>query len=455
MNASRLVFRKSLFVLAVVSAMLAILLMQVAPLRAQSGDENKVLKDKIAKEYPHLEPLFKQLHAHPEISLQEEKTSARVADELRKAGFTVTEKVGGFGVVGILKNGKGPTVMVRADMDGLPVEERTGLPYASKQTARDWEGKEVGVMHACGHDVNMTCLVGTARVLAGMKDRWQGTLMFIGQPAEEIGRGAKLMLDAGLFKKFGKPDYALALHCDGRYAAGTINYREGQLQANVDSMDITVKGKGGHGAAPHKTIDPVVLAAKIVLELQTLVSREHDPTVPAVVTVGSIHGGTKHNIIPNDVHLQLTIRTINDASRKQILEGIVRIVKSVAQGANAPDPIIKHNPGEFTPALYNEPKFCKKMVAHLSSVLGKDNVIERGMSMGGEDFSQFVLAGVPGFYYHIGCSPPEQVKAAKLNGPALPSAHSDSFYALPEPTIKTGVFTMTSAVLHLAGVEKK
>jgi hippurate hydrolase len=421
--------------------------------QAPSADAIKALKERIDKEYAQLDTLFKQLHAHPELALQEEKTSARLAQELKKAGFMVTEKIGGTGVVALLKNGPGPTVMVRADMDGLPIVEKTEIPYASKDVGRDPQGKEVGTMHACGHDVNMTCLIGTARTLVGMKDKWSGTLMFIGQPAEETGQGARMMLEDGLFKKFGKPDFALALHCDSRYAAGTINYREGQMQANVDSMDITVKGKGGHGAAPHKTIDPVVLAAKIVLELQTLVSREQDPTVPAVITVGSIHGGTKYNIIPNDVHLQLTIRTVNDVSRKHILEGIVRITKAAALGANAPEPVIQHQPGMFTPSLYNDPKLTKKMVAHFADLLGKEKVIERGMSMGGEDFSQFVNAGVPGFYYHLGCSPPAKVAAAAKGGPPLPSVHSDTFYALPEPTIKTGVFTMTSAVLHLVGAK--
>jgi hippurate hydrolase len=288
-----------------------------------------------------------------------------------------------------------------------------------------------------------------------MKDKWRGTLMFIGQPAEETGQGAIRMLEDGLFKKFGIPDYALGLHCDARFAAGTVNFREGQMQANVDSMDITVKGKGGHGAAPHKCIDPVVLAAKIILELQTLVSREQDPTVPVVITVGSIHGGTKHNIIPNDVHLQLTIRTVNDASRKQVTDSIIRVAKAAAQGAGAPEPVIKYQPGNFTPSLYNEPKLCKKMVAHFAGLLGKDKVVERPLSMGGEDFSQFVRAGAAGFYYHIGCAPPEQVASAAKGGPPLPMTHSDTFYALAEPTIKTGVFTMSSAVLHLIGTDKK
>lgn len=406
-------------------------------------------KNFIDGDYPYLRKLYEHLHAHPELSLQEEKTSARLAAELRKAGYEVTERVGGYGVVAILRNGDGPHVMVRADMDGLPVTERTGLPYASKERARDAEGKEVGIMHACGHDVNMTCLVGVARLMARTKDKWRGTLMLIGQPAEEIGAGARLMLQAGLFRRFGKPDYAFALHCDGRYPHGTINFREGQLQANVDSVDITVRGRGGHGAAPHLTIDPVVLAAKIVLDLQTIVSRERNPIDPAVVTVGSIHGGTKHNIIPNDVHLQLTVRTTNDKTRKEVLEGIVRIAKAAAIGARAPEPIIKHNAGEYTPSLYNNPELTRETVALFRKVFGDDRVVERPMSMGGEDFSQFVRAGVKGFYFHLGCMPPERVLEAKRGGRPLPPIHSDGFYPIPEPTIKTGVLAMTTAVMNI------
>src|SRR5439155_14950273 len=253
--------------------------------------------------------------------------------ELRNLGFTVTEKVGGTGVVGVLKNGAGPTIMIRADMDALPIVEDTGLAYASKLRTRDQDGLDVGVMHACGHDMNVACLVGVARVMASMKERWQGTLVLIGQPAEEIGAGAKAMLEDGLLKRFPRPDFALALHCDGRYPAGHVNYREGQMQANVDSVDIVVKGKAGHGAAPHATIDPIVLAARIIIDLQTIVSRERNPLEPAVVTVGAIHGGTKHNIIPDEVKMQLTVRTMNDKARTEVLESIARIAKAAALGA--------------------------------------------------------------------------------------------------------------------------
>src|SRR5581483_601030 len=267
------------------------------------------LKRKIDAELSRLEALYKHLHAHPEVSLKEEQTAARLARELREIGFDVTEKVGGHGIVGLLKNGPGPTVLVRTDMDGLPVLEQTGVPYASRVRMRDKDGKDVPTMHACGHDMHMTCWVGTARVLASSKERWQGTLVFIGQPAEEIGRGARQMLEDGLFRRFPRPDYALALHCDPRTQHGAISFSDGLALANVDTVDITVRGKGGHGAMPHTTVDPVVLAARVILDLQTIVSREMNPLEPAVVTVGSIHGGTKHNIIPDEVRLQLTVRT--------------------------------------------------------------------------------------------------------------------------------------------------
>lgn len=407
----------------------------------------KLMKSEIAD----LVELYKKFHANPELGLLEEQTSQRMAAELRKAGFDVTERVGGYGVVGVLKNGPGPTVLVRADMDGLPIIENTGVPYASKVRTRDKEGREVGVMHACGHDINMTCLVGTARTLAGMKDKWSGTLLFIGQPAEEIGAGARMMIEDGLLKRFPRPDYGFALHCDGRFPHGTLNYREGQMQANVDSVDILVRGKGGHGAAPHATIDPIVLAARIILDLQTIVSRERDPIDPAVVTVGSIHGGTKHNIIPNEVKMQLTIRTTNDRTRKEVLESIVRIAKAAALGARAPEPVVKHDPDSFTPALYNEVKLTRETTDLFRQVLGSEGVIERDMSMGGEDFSRFALAGIKTFYWHLGTQTPERVAEAKRGGTVLPSLHTDAFYPIPQPTIETGVLTMTMAVLEKCG----
>ncbi len=407
---------------------------------------------RVKAEYPSLEALYKHLHTHPELSLQEEQTAARLLREIRAAGFDVTPGVGGHGLVAVLKNGDGPTVLVRTDMDALPVVEQTGLPYASTVRARDPAGNDVGVMHACGHDAHMTIWVGTARVLAGLKDHWHGTLVFIAQPAEEIGAGARAMLADGLFRRFPRPDYCLALHCDARQPYGHVAYTEGLACANVDSVDITVRGKGGHGAAPHTTVDPIVLAARLILDLQTLVSRETNPTDPVVVTVGSIHGGTKHNIIPNEVKLQLTVRTTKDAVRKHVLEGIARMAKAAAEGAGAPEPVVKVNPGEFTPALQNDAALARKTVALFREVLGADHVHERPLTMGGEDFGRYGREGVPIFMYFLGTVSPERVaEAEREGGKSLPSLHSDQFYPVPEPSLETGVRTMSLAVLNLAG----
>jgi hippurate hydrolase len=418
-------------------------------------DRVQEIKKKVGDEYTSLEALYKTLHSNPELSLHEQATAARMAKELKAIGFEVTEKVGGTGVVGVLKNGKGPTILVRTDMDALPVVEQTGLAYASKVKTRDKEGKEVGVMHACGHDMHMTSWVGTARVLAGMKDKWQGTLVFIAQPAEEIGAGARAMLEDGLYKRFPKPDYGLALHCDSRHAHGQISYCDGLALANVDTMDILVRGKGGHGSLPHTTIDPIVLAARIVIDLQTIVSRERDPLDPAVVTVGSIHGGTKHNIIPNEVKLQLTIRTTRDSTRKHVLEGIARIAKAAAVGANAPEPVITHHPAEFTPALINDSYLTKRTVSMLKEALGNEAIHQRPPIMGGEDFSRYALSGdqkIPIFLYFLGTMPPERIaEAAKPGGRVPPSLHSDEYYPVPEPSMRLGVLSMSLSVLNLVG----
>jgi hippurate hydrolase len=410
------------------------------------------VKRRLAADRDRLETLYKHLHANPELSLQEARTAARLTRELKEIGFEVSENVGGHGVVGTLKNGEGPVVLVRTDMDGLPVIEETGLPYASKVRTRDKSGREVGVMHACGHDMHMTCWVGTARMLAGLKDQWKGTLVFIGQPAEEIGAGARLMLGAGLFKKFPRPDYCLALHCAANLPHGSVAYTEGLAMANVDSVDIIVHGKGGHGAAPHTTIDPVVIAARIVLDLQTLVSRETNPVDPAVVTVGSIHGGSKHNIIPNEVRLQLTVRSTKDTVRKHLLDGIKRIAEAAARGAGAPAPEVQVKPDEFTPALLNDPALTRKTVALFQDVLGAEKVAARPPMMGGEDFSRYGRAGVPICLYWLGTLDPQRVaEAQRPDGKPPPSLHSDHFAPVPEPTIQTGVLTMSLAVLNLLG----
>jgi hippurate hydrolase len=410
------------------------------------------IRPKIDTELANLEALYKDLHTHPELSLMETRTADRMAKELQALGFDVTTKVGGTGVVGLFKNGAGPTILVRTDLDALPVTERTGLPYASTVRTRDRAGNEVGAMHACGHDMHMTCWVGTARVLAALKDRWSGTLMFIGQPAEEIGSGARMMLDDGLFSRFPKPDYALALHCDHRLQTGRVAFTDGLALANVDSVDIIVKGRGGHGSAPHTTVDPVVIASRIVLDLQTIVSRETNPFDPCVVTVGSIHGGTKHNIIPHEVKLQLTVRTTKDSVRKHTLEAIERIAKAAAAVAQAPEPDVKVDQSEFTPALVNNSELVKKTVPVLRQVLGEANVEERPPVMGGEDFSRYGRAGVPVFMFWLGTIPPERMaESEKPGGKPLPSLHSDFFYPDPQPSIRTGVLAMSQAVLNLVG----
>lgn len=442
-------YRSLLFVLTVYF-LPALAIAQSAGVKSLSPEIVGAIKTKVDAQYPSLEALYKHLHAHPELSLEEKETAARIADELKAAKCEVMTGVGGHGVVGLMKNGSGPVIMLRADMDGLPIAEVTKLPYASQVRTKDRRGADVGVMHACGHDVNMTSLVGTARLMNDLREHWQGTIVFVSQPAEEVGAGARMMIADGLFHRFPRPEKCFALHCDARFPHGHINYRSGQMQANVDSVDIVVLGKGGHGAAPQVTIDPVVIAARIVIDLQTIVSRELDPLDAAVVTVGSIHGGSKHNIIPNEVRLQLTVRTTNDKSRRHVLEAIQRIANAAAAGARAPEPKVIVDEDQFTPALVNDPELTSATMALLREVIGADHVHERPMSLGGEDFSRYVLAGVPGCYYFLGSAPPEKVEAAKNGGLPLALTHTDSYYPIPEPTIKTGVLTMTATLLQAA-----
>ncbi|QEL18079.1 amidohydrolase [Limnoglobus roseus] len=405
---------------------------------------------KVETEIKSLIGLYTHFHTHPELSLHEVESAAKIAEELRGLGFTVTEKVGGTGVVAVLKNGPGPTVLVRADMDALPVTEQTGVPYASKVRTKNREGIDVGVMHACGHDIHMANLIGTARVLTSLKDRWAGTLMLIAQPAEEIGAGARAMLEDGLFKRFPKPDYCLALHSDALAKIGTVRYSEGLALANVDTVDVTVYGRGGHGASPHTTIDPIVLASRIVLDLQTIVSREVNPTDPAVVTVGSIHGGTKHNIIPNEVKLQITVRSTKDTVRDHVLKAIDRICKAAADGARAPAPTVKVNLDEYTPSTLNDVALTRKTIAVFREILDDKNVIERPPIMGGEDFGRYGREGVPIFMYFLGTIPDDRfAESERPAGKPLPSMHSDSYAPAPEPSLRTGVRTMSMAVLNL------
>ncbi|MBM3878004.1 MAG: amidohydrolase [Verrucomicrobia bacterium] len=406
-------------------------------------------------ELPTLLELYKHLHANPELSIMEEKTAARISAELRKAGFTVTEKIGGHGVVGVLRNGPGKTVLVRTDLDALPVTETTGLPYASKVRTKDWDGNEVGTMHACGHDVHMTSFIGTARTLAAIKDRWAGTLVFIGQPAEEKVGGAKLMLADGLFTRFPRPDYCLALHVASDLPAGTVGFTEGFMLANSDSMDILVRGVGGHGAWPHTTKDPIVLAAQIILALQTVVSRETPAIEPAVVTVGSIHGGTKHNIIPEEVRLQLTLRSYSDTVRDNTIASIKRITRGLGLAAGLPEdklPVVTVQE-EGAKATYNDPALTQRVVRAFNAWIGEGSVLKRQPVMGAEDFGLYGRTEhkVPICMFWLGTISSEVVNASLRTGRSLPSLHSSLYAPQPEPSIRTGVTAMSAAVLELLG----
>lgn len=419
-----------------------------------ASDRAAVAK-RIGAEYPSLFSLYKYLHAHPELSFMEKNTADRIAAELRDAGLKVTQHVGGHGVVGVLKNGAGPTVLVRCDLDGLPVKENTGLPFASKHRMKDEQGNEVFTMHACGHDIHMTSFVGTARVLAGMKERWKGTLVMIGQPAEERGGGAKAMLADKLFERFPLPDYCVALHVSSAMLAGMVGYAEGYALANVDSVDIKIFGVGGHGAYPQATKDPVMLAAQTIVALQTIVSREIAPIEPAVVTVGSIHGGTKHNVIPEEVDLQLTVRSYSDETRNKLLNAIKRIARGQAISAGLPEdkmPIVTVK-DEYTPSTYNDPTLTRRLVKTFGEWLGEGNAVKRQPVMGGEDFGRYgrTKHKVPIFMFWLGAVSPESVKRSIATGGTLPSLHSSIFAPEAEPTIKTGVTAMSAAVLELMG----
>ena len=414
--------------------------------------------------------LYTHLHANPELSLQEDDTSALLAGALERMGFKVTtglgddwvkakaerdqggaiDEVGGYGVVGVLENGDGPTVLIRADMDALPVNERTGLDYASQVTDVTWTGVESGVMHACGHDIHMTSWVGTARELVSRRDEWSGTLVMILQPAEELGLGAQAMLADGLFERFPLPDYNLALHVSASSPAGTVAYSPGYAMANVDSVDITVKGVGGHGAYPHTTKDPVVVAAHIVTALQTLVSRNVDPQTPAVVTVGAIEAGSKHNIISDEAHLKLTVRSYDDETRDMLLSGIERIAMGQAASFGAPEPEVVVE-SDYTPSTYNDPELTEKAVAAISEVLGSENVVQVPPVMGGEDFSQYGRTGedIPSLLFWVGAVNPETYEKSQGQKLPLPSLHSPFFAPDAPATIDTGVKAMTATAIRL------
>jgi amidohydrolase len=398
---------------------------------------------------PELDSLYVDLHAHPELSLQEAKTSARMAARLRNLDFLVKEKVGGYGVVGLLENGKGPTLLLRTDMDGLPIEEKTGLPYASREKAKDRQGQEVHVMHACGHDVHMTAWVGAATLLSRFKQRWRGTLLMVAQPAEEIGQGAKAMIEDGLFKRFPKPDMALALHTDANLAAGQVAVAGGFTFANVDSVDITLFGRGGHGGYPHKTVDPVVMAAQVVSALQTIVSRTQSPLEPSVVTVGSIHGGTKHNIIPDEVRMQLSLRSYGPESRRALRKGVERIVVGTAQSAGAPrQPALRF--AEGTHAVYNDPTLAKKIAKALEQGFPKGQVHEQEKTMAAEDFGAYGRLGkFPAVIMRLGTVDPGRLAEAQARGDDLPSLHSPLFAPDKGRSLSAGARALTLAVMAL------
>jgi amidohydrolase len=413
-------------------------------------------------ELPSLLGIYKDIHSHPELSGHEERTASLVAKELRAAGCQVIEHLGkyenskfkGYGVVGVMKNGDGPTVLVRTDMDALPVEEDTGLPYASKAVAKNDEGKDVHVMHACGHDAHIAAFIGTARALAKLKDQWHGTILFVAQPAEETGNGARALLKDGLYEKFGKPNFALGFHDKADLETGHIGVTEGYTYANVDAVDIIVRGVGGHGAYPYKTKDPIVLAAELVNALQTIASRENNPLDPIIVTVGSIHGGTKRNIISDEVKMQLTIRTYKADTRQRVLAAIERIAKGIAMAGGVPPertPIVTVSKDEYCPATYNNPELTKRLIAVWKASLGNDNVEIVDPTMGGEDFSEYSLPdhSIPAVDFHIGGVEPAKIAQYKQAGKELPSLHSSKFAPVPEPTIRVGIIGMTSAVLEL------
>lgn len=412
------------------------------------------LRDSLAEDMPGLMELYRDLHANPELSFQEVETAAKLAKRARALGFEVTEKVGKTGVVAVMRNGAGPTVMLRADMDGLPLEEKTGLPYASKRTAVPASGVETGVMHACGHDTHMAAWVGAAQLLSERKQEWSGTLVMILQPAEELGEGALAMLEDGLYTRFPKPDYVLGFHDAAQFPAGMIGYSPGYALANVDSVDITVPGVGGHGAYPHTTKDPVVLASAIVMKLQTLVSRESSPLDPAVVTVGSFHAGHKHNIISDEARLQLTVRSYSDESRTLLLDGIARVAKGEAIAAGMPEDrmptVTVQDP--YTPSTFNTPEFTETVMAGYRGRFGEDRVMQVPSVMGGEDFGQFLRASpddIQSLIFWVGGVPADEFAKAQAGEADLPSLHSPYWAPDAEKVIGTAAEAMSSTVLDL------
>jgi hippurate hydrolase len=411
-----------------------LLLVSLASLAAAQSPASK----EVESVYPDAHALYLDLHEHPELSGHETQTAEKLATRLRAAGYDVTEHIAKTGVVAILKNGAGPTIMLRTELDALPVEEKTGLAYASKVRTKDDSGRDVPVMHACGHDLHMAAILGTAEIMARSKGTWHGTLMLIGQPAEETIGGADGMIKDGLFTRFPKPDIAVALHVGNELPAGMASITPGIYNTNSDSIRITIYGKGGHGAAPHTAVDPIVIAARTILSLQTIVSRELKPGEMGVVTVGYIHAGLKNNIIPDQAEMGITVRTYKEEVRQQILAAITRIAKAEAAAGNAPrEPLVERYEG--TAAVYNDPALAERLKAPLEAALGKSNVVIEGPITPSEDFSYFVKEGVPGFYFSLGGADPQKYSETKASGGHLPSNHSPFFAPDVDPALHAGI----------------
>ena len=400
--------------------------------------------------YPEVESLYFDLHKNPELAMHEQQTAAKLADRVKAMGYEVTTGVGGTGIVALLRNGRGPTVLLRTDMDALPIAEETGVPYASHVVVKSDSGTSIPVMHACGHDIHMSSWIGTAKLMATNRDRWQGTLILIGQPAEETGEGAPPMIKDGLFTRFPKPDFALAIRDSANQPVGQVGFTPGYALAAADSVDITIFGRGGHGGRPQNTIDPVVIAARTVLALQTIVSRENNPFDPVVITVGTIHGGTKNSIIPGEVKLQLTVRTYKPEVRKRVLASIERVAKGEAMAGGAPkEPLVKVTPAAN--ATYNDPELTKRLVATLRSDLGQTNVVEVEPTMVFEDFAEFNLAGIPSADFWVGAVEPAKFAAAQQSGTDLPQLHSSTWNPDYMPTLKMAMTVETTELLELLG----
>ena len=426
--------------------------MQAEPLRrGVAPDVATAIDARVAERLPRMLEHYRHLHAHPELSLHEEETAAYVARFLRERAFDVETGVGGHGVVGLLENGEGPVLLIRGDMDGLPVTEATDLPYASRMRTRNADGVLVGTMHACGHDVHVTNLLGTAAILGDLRDLWRGTLVILAQPAEEIGLGALQMIEDGLFDRVPAPDHGLALHVDGDLPVGSIGYVSGWAAANVDSLEITVHGRGGHGARPHQTVDPIAISAHIVTALQTIVSRRVDPSQPAVVTVGSIHGGTKGNVIPDEVRMALTVRSYSDEVRALLLASIREIATETCAAhrcTKPPDIVVKET---YTPAVYNDPGLTAHAVEVFAALLGPDAVHAITPTMTGEDFGRYTrAAGFPTLLFRLGSVDSERwQQAQEEDGAPLPSLHSSRYAPEAEGTLRTGLRTMVRLALSL------